>query len=381
MKDGDRITVGNVMLDVRAHARSHAGAPHVSRDRRRRRRPSRSRRRPATSSSSATSAVPICSSARRNVKGTMEIGARTLFRSLQRFAARPEWLQIWPGHGAGSACGKGISAIPQSTLGYERRFNWAFQIAGRGEIRRARARRPARAAEVFRRDEAREQATVRAMLGGFRRPAQLDRAALETALRDGQRWWSTRDPPRAMPSGTCRARSTFRSTRSFTTWAGWLVPYTRTSIVIVEQRRSGDRSRGARSRNDRTRSTGRLVRRARDRRLGRRGRATRHDPQIGPDRSARVTRAPRRHARGRARPDGVRGGAHSRRAPHPARLPRGSTRRTAARSANRASMWIGIAIVDRRKPAAEARRGRRYQSCWRHRRLVQGRAAGGDIGA
>ena len=60
------------------------------------------------------------------IAGKMESGARTLWRSLQQFQQYPDWLQVWPGHGAGSACGKGISAVPHSTLGYERRFNWAF---------------------------------------------------------------------------------------------------------------------------------------------------------------------------------------------------------------------------------------------------------------
>lgn len=58
--------------------------------------------------------------------GTTVEMARTLFRSLQRLRALPEWLQIWPGHGAGSACGKSLGAVPSSTLGYELRFNWAF---------------------------------------------------------------------------------------------------------------------------------------------------------------------------------------------------------------------------------------------------------------
>mgnify|MGYP003901284563 CR=1 FL=1 len=40
-----------------------------------------------------------------HIAGTMEAGARTLYASLQRFKALPDWLQIWPGHGAGSACG------------------------------------------------------------------------------------------------------------------------------------------------------------------------------------------------------------------------------------------------------------------------------------
>ena len=69
-----------------------------------------------------------------NINGTMEVGARQLWASLERFRARPDWLQIWPGHGAGSACGKGISAIPSSTLGYERRFNWAYGCKSEAEF-------------------------------------------------------------------------------------------------------------------------------------------------------------------------------------------------------------------------------------------------------
>ncbi len=58
--------------------------------------------------------------------GTMEAGARQLFQSLQAFKHYPDYLQIWPGHGAGSACGKSLGAMPQSTLGYEKLFNWAL---------------------------------------------------------------------------------------------------------------------------------------------------------------------------------------------------------------------------------------------------------------
>lgn len=60
------------------------------------------------------------------IAGTKETSARDLFRSLQRFKKLPDYLQIWPGHGAGSACGKSLGAMPQSTLGYERLFNWAL---------------------------------------------------------------------------------------------------------------------------------------------------------------------------------------------------------------------------------------------------------------
>lgn len=64
--------------------------------------------------------------------GTKEESARKLFRSLRRFTELPEFLQVWPGHGAGSACGKALGAIPQSTVGYEKRYNPALR-AGAAE--------------------------------------------------------------------------------------------------------------------------------------------------------------------------------------------------------------------------------------------------------
>ena len=59
-------------------------------------------------------------------KGTMADSAGKLFRSIRKFSTQPDHLQIWPGHGAGSACGKSLGSMPQSTLGYEKLFNWAF---------------------------------------------------------------------------------------------------------------------------------------------------------------------------------------------------------------------------------------------------------------
>ena len=62
-----------------------------------------------------------------HMQGTTEIGAKAMFRSLQKMADYPDHLQIWPGHGAGSACGKSLGAVPMTTLGYEKYNNWAFQ--------------------------------------------------------------------------------------------------------------------------------------------------------------------------------------------------------------------------------------------------------------
>ena len=53
-----------------------------------------------------------------------EEGAAGLYRTLQeRILALPDGIEVFPGHVAGSLCGKGMSAKPSTTLGFERRFN------------------------------------------------------------------------------------------------------------------------------------------------------------------------------------------------------------------------------------------------------------------
>ncbi len=62
--------------------------------------------------------------------GMMEPSARTLQTALaERIPGLPDFVQVLPGHGAGSACGKALGAIPSSTVGYERRFNGTLKLA------------------------------------------------------------------------------------------------------------------------------------------------------------------------------------------------------------------------------------------------------------
>jgi len=65
--------------------------------------------------------------------GASDPSARALYKTVQRLNEWPDYLQIWPGHGAGSACGKALGAVPQSTLGYEKRFNAAILAAATEE--------------------------------------------------------------------------------------------------------------------------------------------------------------------------------------------------------------------------------------------------------
>jgi hydroxyacylglutathione hydrolase len=64
--------------------------------------------------------------------GVMEPSARRLYASLRETAELPGHIQILPAHGAGSACGKALGAVPVSVLDYERRFNAPLREALEG---------------------------------------------------------------------------------------------------------------------------------------------------------------------------------------------------------------------------------------------------------
>jgi hydroxyacylglutathione hydrolase len=169
------------------------------------------------------------------MQGTTAVAARTLYRSLHEFMNRPDWLQVWPAHGAGSACGKGISAIPQSTLGYEKRFNWAFQAGSEEEfvtsVVRGQPDPPKYFAEMKRIN--RDGPPV---LGGFRRPPRLEAAeVLDRLLRDGATIIDTRRAD-DFAVGHIPGTISIPQNSSFTTWAGWLAPYDADLFLVVDER-------------------------------------------------------------------------------------------------------------------------------------------------
>jgi hydroxyacylglutathione hydrolase len=230
IRNGDRIIVGNIKIDV-VHTPGHT-PEHLS----------------FLITDGAVADVPIAAATgdfifvgdvgrpdllerAANIKGTMEQSARTLYRSLQAFNRYEEWLQIWPGHGAGSSCGKGISAVPHSTLGYERRFNWAFRMPSEDAfVANVLAGQP---------DPPTYFATMKRMnqegprlLGGFATPPRLHDADLADTVTSGGLVIDTR-PAHDYASGFLAGTLNLPLTSSFVTWAGWLVPYTQDFYLLL----------------------------------------------------------------------------------------------------------------------------------------------------
>jgi hydroxyacylglutathione hydrolase len=163
-------------------------------------------------------------------RGTMDAAARALFRSLRRFVVLPDYLQIWPGHGAGSACGKALGAVPQSTLGYEMIVNWALSIDDEEEFaRRVLEGQPppppyfARMKRINRDDPPTTAPAVPPMLP----PADVARALAAGALVLDVR------PRAAFAAGHVPGSLHIPHGRSLVTWAGWLTPYDRDLLLLA----------------------------------------------------------------------------------------------------------------------------------------------------
>jgi glyoxylase-like metal-dependent hydrolase (beta-lactamase superfamily II) len=66
---------------------------------------------------------------------TVEAMARTLYGSLtEKLLTLPDHLALYPAHYSGSVCGRGLSANPVSTIGFERRHNPALQFDSEDEF-------------------------------------------------------------------------------------------------------------------------------------------------------------------------------------------------------------------------------------------------------
>jgi glyoxylase-like metal-dependent hydrolase (beta-lactamase superfamily II) len=68
-------------------------------------------------------------------EGSAEQFARQLYDSLfAKLLALEDHVEVWPAHFLGSACGRGMSGKPASTIGFERRWNHALQLRSRADF-------------------------------------------------------------------------------------------------------------------------------------------------------------------------------------------------------------------------------------------------------
>jgi len=167
-----------------------------------------------------------------NVRGTMDAMARQLFRSIRALNDLPDYLQIWPGHGAGSPCGKSLGAMPTTTLGYERIANWAFQIEDEEEfVRQVLADQP---------EPPKYFATMKTVNRDGPPPApeatelpELDLLEFERSMRAGAAMVDVRSTA-DFAAGHIPGTINLPTGSSFATWAGSLLRYDQDIVLLAD---------------------------------------------------------------------------------------------------------------------------------------------------
>ncbi|CUU34926.1 MAG: MBL fold metallo-hydrolase [Armatimonadetes bacterium] len=168
------------------------------------------------------------------IQGTAEPGARALYKSLVRFLEQPDYLQIWPGHGAGSACGKALGALPATTLGYEKRHAWwAKSVTAYNEeafVRELLADQPE--APTYFAVMKRLNRDGMPILGSLPQPPLLTPEAFQRAMAEGAQLVDTRDKF-AFAGGHIKGAINIPAGKWFSTWAGWLLDYNKPIVLLA----------------------------------------------------------------------------------------------------------------------------------------------------
>lgn len=174
--------------------------------------------------------------------GTANAGAIQMYNSIHKFSALPDYIQVWPGHGAGSACGKALGAVSSTTVGYEKIRNWAFQFETDkpGFIKYLLEDQP----------EPPKYFAMMKHLNKVDRPLltavptlkKLTPEELKDALAKGIKLIDARTKA-DFAAGFIPSSINIQGNNSFATWAGWFLAYDEPFILLANEGQLDDLTR------------------------------------------------------------------------------------------------------------------------------------------
>ena len=174
--------------------------------------------------------------------GTKEAGAHEMYKSINRFNALADYIQVWPGHGAGSACGKALGAVPSSTVGYEKVRNWAFQYDKdeNGFVKFLLEDQP-EPPKYFAMMKKLNKVD-RALLTEVPQHKQLSVAEFQEAFDKGVKVIDTRSKTE-FAAGFIPGSINIQNNNSLATWAGWFLEYNEPFILVAAPEQMEDITR------------------------------------------------------------------------------------------------------------------------------------------
>jgi hydroxyacylglutathione hydrolase len=164
--------------------------------------------------------------------GTQNKGAEQMYESINLFANLPEFIQVWPGHGAGSACGKALGAVPSTTVGYEKKRNWAFSYGTNktGFIDFLLTDQPEPPKYFAKMKELNK--VDRPLLTEVPTIKELSKSDLNAATAKGIKLIDTRNK-QDFEKGFIEGSINIQGNNSFATWMGWFVSYNEQFILVA----------------------------------------------------------------------------------------------------------------------------------------------------
>ena len=176
------------------------------------------------------------------MSGTADAGALQMYKSINKFNALDDYIQVWPGHGAGSACGKALGSVPSTTVGYEKARNWAFQYTNneKGFVQYLLADQP----------EPPKYFAMMKKLNKVDRPLltevpklkKLSSDELKSALSKGIKLIDARMKTE-FAEGFIPGSINIQGNNSFATWAGWFLKYDEPFMLLADEDQLDDLTR------------------------------------------------------------------------------------------------------------------------------------------
>lgn len=173
------------------------------------------------------------------IKGTQVTGAKEMHKSINRFRKLADYIQVWPGHGAGSACGKALGAVPSTTVGYEKVRSWALQYenneSGFVKYLLEDQPEPPKYFAIMKK----LNKVVRPLLTEVPTLNKLTKEDFKAAMDKGIKVIDTRlkaDFANGFIPGTIN----IQGNNAFATWMGWFLSYDESFILIAEESKHDD---------------------------------------------------------------------------------------------------------------------------------------------
>ena len=176
------------------------------------------------------------------LKGTQDLGAKQMYQSIKRFSELPDYIQVWPGHGAGSACGKALGAVPSTTVGYEKIRNWALQYPtnenGFVEYLLADQPEPPKYFAMMKK----LNKVDRPLLTEVPKQTKLSTDELISNLNKGVKLIDARNKT-DFAAGFIPGSINIQGNNAFGTWAGWFLEYNEPFMLVASEGQLDDLTR------------------------------------------------------------------------------------------------------------------------------------------